>query len=77
MGQEQPEARSGSFSRRSWSGCTARTLSTSSASTPEEIVASSGTQFDPEVGEALPQVLGYDRPEKAVSAAGAVASTNR
>jgi HD-GYP domain-containing protein (c-di-GMP phosphodiesterase class II) len=39
----------------------------------EEIVASSGTQFDPEVVEAILQVLGYDRPEKAVSAAGAVA----
>ncbi len=39
----------------------------------EEIVASSGTQFDPEVVEAILQVLGYDRPEKAVSAAGVVA----
>ncbi len=39
----------------------------------EEIVASSGTQFDPEVVEAILQVLGYERPEKAVSAAGAVA----
>jgi diguanylate cyclase (GGDEF)-like protein len=39
----------------------------------EEIVASSGTQFDPEVVEAILQVLGYDRSEKAVSAAGAVA----
>ncbi|MEE8386066.1 MAG: diguanylate cyclase [Dehalococcoidia bacterium] len=39
----------------------------------EEIVASSGTQFDPEVVEAILKVLGYDRPEKAVSAAGAVA----
>ena len=39
----------------------------------EEIVASSGTQFDPEVVEAILQVLGYDRSGKAVSAVGAVA----
>ena len=43
----------------------------------EEILAKSGTQFDPEVVAALLRVLGHERPREADSGAGAAASTNR
>ncbi len=43
----------------------------------EEIVAGSGTQFDPEVVDALLRLTGCDLPDRANRLAGAVASTNR
>ncbi len=43
----------------------------------EEIVAASGTQFDPEVVDALLRLTGCDLPDRANRLAGAVASTNR
>ncbi len=38
----------------------------------EEVVAGSGTQFDPEVVEALLRVIGCDHPDRAGRLAGAV-----
>ncbi len=43
----------------------------------EEIIANSGTQFDPEVVAALLRLLGYERLREAPSGAGAAPSTNR
>ncbi len=43
----------------------------------EEIMANSGTQFDPEVVAALLRLLGYERLREAPSGAGAAPSTNR
>lgn len=43
----------------------------------EEIMANSGTQFDPEVVAALLRLMGYEPPQEAPSGAGASASTNR
>jgi len=47
------------------------------AAAVDEIVASSRTQFDPEVVKAILQMLGYDRPERRFLRPEPWPSTNR